>query len=192
MPRLFFAVELPPELKKNLVELQDALAGRLGALHPTPNCKPEMLANAHCTLRFLGTVEEVRIDALSECVSRAIVDAAIMGFSASLAKCGTFANRGKTRVLWIALQPEASFQKLHRAIDSGIHAAGIPFEAEDAFYPHLTLFRFREPYRLPTDFKFPDLADQSPSAMVSEVLLIESKTLPSGPVHTIRRRFVLR
>ncbi len=191
MPRLFFAIETPPPLKKELVAIQNKLADRLRALHPTPDFKPERLINSHCTIRFLGNVNEAKVDALSSSVSQALAEAHIPSFECALADCGVFSNPRQARVIWVGIQPEEPFQRIQQAVDPGLSAANIPVEAEHSFHPHLTLVRFREPYRLPNDFEFPSLTCASPTAVISEVRLIESKTLAGGAIHTVRASFAL-
>src|SRR5579872_7452750 len=176
MPRLFFAIETPSRFKKELAKLQDALAEDFQRMIPAPNFKPEHLENSHCTIRFLGNVEAPNVAIVVEEAHKAIAHARITPFEYTLAKCGVFSNRRLARVVWIGLSPEEPFQRIQRAIDASLIVAGIPFEQESAFHPHLTLFRFREPYRLPANFEFPDLSGSAPAILVSEVVLFESKT----------------
>ncbi|HET6402171.1 MAG TPA: RNA 2',3'-cyclic phosphodiesterase [Candidatus Kapabacteria bacterium] len=192
MSRLFFAVETPDILKKELVKLQDAFAEDFLKMIPAPNFKPEHLANSHCTIRFLGNVEESNVERISEEARKAIAHTLIPPFECTLAKCGVFPNSRRAQVMWIGLSPEAPFQNIQWAIDQSLIAANISFEQEHAFHPHLTLFRFRESYRLPPNFEFTDLSENTPSALVSEVELVESKTFAEGPLHTIRAKFALK
>lgn len=189
MPRLFFAVDTPSIFKQELIKLQDEIADRLQILQPMPNFKPEKLMNSHCTIRFLGNIEEGSVSKISSAVPYAIGLARIASFPFSLGVCGMFVHRHHARVIWVGLVPEIPFQQLQRAIDAGLAEAHILTQTEHSFHPHLTLFRFREPYRIPKDFKFPRIMHLS--AVASEVLLIESKTLRAGPLHTVRERFPL-
>jgi|GEM_PF-1834092 len=191
MPRLFFAIATPANLKKELVTLQDSLAEEFRRMSPAPNFKPEKMQNSHCTIRFLGNVEELKIEAISSAASEAIRKTMIFSFECRLATCGVFPNRRHARVFWIGLAPEEPFQTIYHAINHSLIAAGIRIEEQHAFHPHLTLFRFREPYRLPTDFNLPDLTKASPTGLVSKVALIESKTYAEGPEHKIRATYSL-
>ena len=191
MPRLFFAVETPRILKPELIKLQDEMAEDFRQMIPAPNAKPEHLAQSHCTIRFLGYVEESKVERIIAEVGWAIAAAGISPFECKLTKCGVFPNPRHARVFWIGLSPEEPFQQIQRAIDVGLTAAGIHFETEHSLHPHLTLFRFREPYRLPIDFEFLDRRKDSPIRVISDVLLIESKTLDTGAVHTVRAIFPL-
>ena len=191
MPRLFFAIETPPLLKKQLVAIQDRIVEDFRHLERIPDLKLERLVNSHCTLRFLGNVDESKVEAITKAAGEAIRDGNFPPFECKLGASGVFPNRKRARVLWTGLLPEEPFREILTAIDSSLEIAGVKFEHEHAFHPHLALFRYRTPYRIPPDFRFPDLTAVSPLALVSEVALIESRTLAEGPVHTVRKKFML-
>lgn len=192
MPRLFFAIESPDLLKKELVTLQDTLAAKFRNTIPIPNFKPEHLTNSHCTIRFLGNIEESKVEVIANAAWEVIACAQLRPFECQLTECGVFPNRRNARVMWIGLSPEEPFQHIQRTVDKGLTAAGISFEQEHRFHPHLTLFRFREPYRLPSNFDFPDLTASHFVTIISEIALIESKTFSDGPQYTIRAKFALK
>ena len=191
MPRLFFAVQTPGALVKVLDELQYKLSEELRSFEQPPNLKPEKLHNSHCTVRFLGNVDESEIEGMIETVSSELSRANIGAFEMELGTVGVFSRHQAARVMWIGLKPEAPLQQIQHAIDRALDKCKIPFERERAFHPHVTLFRFREPYRLPDKFEFSDLSASSPTAIVSEMMLFESKTFAKGPEHTVRAKFNL-
>jgi 2'-5' RNA ligase len=189
MLRLFFAVQTPPPLVEELRRVQDELVKGLEALRPTPNFKRENLSNSHCTIRFLGDVEEDKVQLLEQKVGDEIGKARLPAFEMSLTQCGMFPHRGKARVIWVGLEPIQVLRELRTVTNKGIPTVGIRIADENEFHPHLTLVRFREPYRLPQDFVFP-LPNPS-VASVPEVLLISSRTLPQGAQHDVIGRFPL-
>ncbi len=189
MPRLFFAVETPEHLKAELIRLQDSLVQEFERWHPVPDFKREKLENSHCTIRFLGNVEALTLERMVHEVRGAFEHAPVPRFDCALSACSVFPNRTHARVLWVGLTPEEPFREIQRVIDTGLAQAEIPFEADHSFHPHLTLFRFRERLRFPADVAFPNISTMAGEVM--EVQLIESKTLPKGPVHTVRARFAI-
>ena len=191
MPRLFFAIKTPPNLKDKLVTLQSLLQTEFRGFDLVPKFKPESLTNSHCTVRFLGNVERSSMAEIQSATHDAFEAARIPSFECKLSACDVFPNRHHARVFWIGLIPTEPFQAIEHLIAAGLKATGMPFERVHSFYPHLTLFRFREPYRFSQDFMFPDLTEESPVATISEAFLIESKTLSEGPEHTIRATFKL-
>jgi RNA 2',3'-cyclic 3'-phosphodiesterase len=191
VPRLFFAVQTPGVLVKVLDELQYKLNEQLRSFEPLPNLKTEKLRNSHCTVRFLGNVEESKIEGMIGAVNSELSRANIGAFETKLGTMGVFSRRQAARVMWIGLKPEAPFQHTQQMVDRALDECKILFERERPFHPHITLFRFREPYRLPDKFEFPDLSASSPTVLVSEMMLIQSKTLAKGPEHTVRAKFRL-
>src|SRR2546421_199931 len=131
MLRLFFAVQTPSTILDELRRVQNELSKKLEALNPAPNFKRENLANSHCTIRFLGDVEEAKVDPLVENVAREIGQAKPSPFEAHLSSCGSFAHRGKTRVIWAGLEPANIFQELRTAVDRGLQATGIAIEDDN-------------------------------------------------------------
>ncbi|SRR5581483_7951090 len=187
MPRLFFAIETAPELKNILVGLQDTLGRAFRSLPSVPDLKPERIMNSHCTVRFLGNVETKKIEPLVTETKRAIDRASLPKFHCRLATVGVFPDLKQARVLWIGLVPEEPFRRIQHSIDEALSETGITIEDGHRFHPHLTLFRFRQSFRFPPEFIFP--AVEPSDALVSEVTLMESQTLPAGPIHTVRARF---
>ncbi|SRR5579883_2131557 len=187
MPRLFFAVRTPENLRIQLRRVQDELAKKLDELGA--RFKIENLNNSHCTLRFLGNVKETMVSQIIQATKTEVERMQVGPFRESLTTIGAFTHRGQTRVLWVGLSPIEILQRLREAVDAAVGSFGIPIEREDQFHPHLTLIRFREPFRLPHSFAFPEV--ETETAVVSEIELVESKTLPQGAVHSVRAYFQL-
>jgi RNA 2',3'-cyclic 3'-phosphodiesterase len=187
MPRLFFALRTSDEQRGELGRAQEIIAQqlvRLGAHYRLEN-----LQNSHCTLRFLGNVDAERVKPLIDNAEREMGAANVQPFELSLTTCGTFSNRGKARVIWAGLSEVPQLTALRTAIDKAVNASGIAQENDNAFHPHLTLIRLREPFLLPDTYTFPTI-DPLPNN-VTEIELVESKTLPIGAVHQVIARFGL-
>lgn len=188
MPRLFFAVRTPAPFLEPLKTLQNDLAENFSHRDPPPKLKFEKLENSHSTLNFLGNAPESIIEPLSAAVKTYLKR--FPQFECNLGTCGVFPNTHHANVFWLGLKPEEPFRLLHQSITLTLSEIGWENEEKREFHPHLTIFRFRQPSQISKDFIFPDLSFIPPSN-ISEVLLIESKTLPSGPLHTIIERFPL-
>ena len=187
MPRLFFAIRTSEEQRTELLRVQRELLGELNDLGA--NYKLENIDNSHCTLRFLGNVESSAVKQLIESTQREIDNAAATPFELTLDQCDTFSNRGKAKVIWCGLSNAPELVTLRKIIDRALAETNIETEPTDEFHPHLTLIRFREPFRLPADFQLPDVA--SVASKIAEVELVESKTLPTGALHQVIARFGL-
>jgi len=178
--RLFIAADLPDAVRTALAGEQKRIAAALaGAGSSLKWVKPE---HAHLTLVFIGNVEDARVPAVVEAVSRRI-DAP--PFDAVFGGGGVFPPRGAPRVLWIGVEDGAAqLIALQQTLASRVTALGLPLE-DRAFHPHLTLARWRE--SRPSDRDRALAA--APHGMVARAridaaTLYQSRLSPSGPAYT--------
>jgi 2'-5' RNA ligase len=127
MPRLFTAIEIPQAMRMRLSLLRAPLNGAKWV-------EPE---NMHITLRFVGDIDgraaDDFADHLSQLNSRP--------FTISIAGAGTFGGRDP-RVLWAGVEAGPELERLFRANERAVRAAGLPPDPRD-FKPHVTLARMR-------------------------------------------------
>lgn len=176
--RLFFAIEIPEDVKAALGRVRDALSVGLprGAVRWV---KPNRM---HLTLRFLGDTAEANVPHLAQALDQAM--AAQRPFQLRLGELGCFPNRKRPRVLWVGLSGDvAQLQAIKRGLDDALVPLGISAETKP-YKPHLTLGRVKDARALS------GLNWQTPVAPktwpVSAVALIESNLTPQGPIYTIR------
>jgi RNA 2',3'-cyclic 3'-phosphodiesterase len=132
--RLFVAVPLEEETRH-------ALATRVGEGPPLPG-SPVPPANWHITLRFLGSVEQVRYDRMLEALDRARLGAP---FRIAFGGLGAFPRAAGATVLWVAVDQGAEhLSALAAAVEGALGEAGIPPD-DRPFASHLTLSRLRPP-----------------------------------------------
>jgi RNA 2',3'-cyclic 3'-phosphodiesterase len=137
--RLFFAVELPDELR----EAAAAHAARLRREFPAASASWPRPESLHLTLKFLGEVEAVRLDALHYAASAAA--AWLAPFELTVEGAGTFPPRGAARVLWLGVRDDsAQLSRLQYRLEKECAQMGFPRESKP-FRPHLTLARPRVP-----------------------------------------------
>jgi RNA 2',3'-cyclic 3'-phosphodiesterase len=174
--RLFFAVEIPPEVQ-----------AALGRLRGTENgdyrwVDPSLL---HVTLAFLGEQPEARLADL-----QAVGSAAASGSRGGVLKLGepgSFGSRSAPRVLWIGLAGDVEvLRALQNRLANGLRQAGFPSEEEDrAFRPHVTLARRRPAARSGKPEGWPPTHPPSPDTFaMHRVTLFQSKLSPRGPTYT--------
>lgn len=177
--RLFLAMSLPPPIKRVLA----ALASPLTDVRWIPE---EQL---HLTLRFLGDVEEEHLETLTGRLSAL----RIQKFLLPLEGVGSFPAQGSPRVLWCGIgSGPPRLHQLRQRVDDIVLACGIEAADLRTFHPHITLARCRP--RAATAVytwlrKHHDFAGPSFSADAFD--LFESELNPSGPIHTLLRRFPL-
>jgi 2'-5' RNA ligase len=175
--RSFICIVLPEELKAKIAELQSGLKREPVSVSWT---KPE---NVHLTLKFLGDVEETRLEQVKEAISQTAQ--AHARFELIAHSCGVFPNEKNPRVLWVGLKDESGvLSPLVAEIEERLSRIG--FAKEDRpFRVHLTIGRVRsrgnaqELARKLIASDFP--AHRFP---VERIVLMRSDLKPTGAVYT--------
>lgn len=130
MPRLFVAIDLPGEVKTDLVRLCSGVPGAKWV-------RPEQM---HLTLRFIGEVDEQQLDT----IRKALTGIRSSPFGMALRSVGQFPPKGTARVLWVGLDTPPALNQLQRQIETAVVASGIAPESR-AFSAHITLARLKTP-----------------------------------------------
>lgn len=125
--RLFFALSLPPELQKQVIQWR-------ADTFPADTGRPIAAANLHLTLAFLGEVSAQKEAALRSVAGR--IDA--QGFTVQIDDAGHWPGAG---VVWLGTRraPRALLQLADvlrsHAARNGCYQNTLPF------HPHISLFR---------------------------------------------------
>ena len=164
--RLFIAVELPDEVRKNIIELINELKSSGAAV------KWVAEENLHITLKFLGWVEDRKIDGVIELTAKAVSGSG--GFKASFEGLGTFPPGKSPRVVWVGVKEgDEELKKL--AVSLG----------EKSFNSHVTIGRIK-------DKKGVDVLKEKMSGFkevkfgevrVGSVGIMKSTLTPKGPIY---------
>jgi 2'-5' RNA ligase len=136
--RLFVAIELPDETKRELTRtierLRDAIGG--DALRWV---RPEGI---HVTLKFLGAVEPERVEAIQTALRIGLRD--VDAFTLRPEGAGSFGGRRNLRVVWVGVGGEVeALARAASAVEGALAPLGFPTE-QRAFNAHLTLARIRD------------------------------------------------
>jgi 2'-5' RNA ligase len=176
--RLFIAIELPEDSKKLITKVQSILKDRGLDAGWT---KPEGI---HLTLKFLGEVEETKVNGINTALSDACKG--IQRLQLEIAEAGAFPNTRNPRVIWLGVSGDTEqLASLQRAIEAAMTKIG--FEKEERkFSPHLTLARIKAPR--PRD-NWPQALEsikdvKFPAFSAASVSLMKSELKPSGAVYT--------
>ena len=143
MIRTFVAVELDRNLRKELGRVQAEVRERcvrgVGQDVRVQWVKPDSI---HLTLKFLGEIEEARIQDI-----RTALDPVVVGqprFSVEVGGLGVFPDLRAPRVIWIGLSGRVNeLVRLAADVDRALHVIGFPLESRP-WSPHLTLARIKE------------------------------------------------
>jgi len=178
--RSFVAVELPEAVRAALTRLQEEVkTGGGGVKWVEPR-------GIHLTLKFLGYVDEARVPALVQALTRACE-----GFGpleVSLSGLGVFPGPSRPRVAWVGLCGGVeTLLRLQEGVEKVLSPFGFPRE-DRAFTPHLTLARLREGVA-PDEARgfgqaFLKASPESVSFKVEGISLMKSQLSPSGAIYT--------
>ena len=136
--RLFIAINLPDSLRRTLQNVQKDLRQELQGL-PLGWSR---IDGIHLTLKFLGDVEESRVNDIGERIVEIAGDWNSMQLE--LRAIGVFPSVKRPRVLWCGIDGELErLSQLQAELERGLEIIGFPRESR-LFNPHLTLGRFRD------------------------------------------------
>lgn len=176
MIRSFVAVEIDRHTVEKIVVAVERLKPLIpGIRWVAPN-------NFHLTLKFLGDIEETRVDAIGEALRQTLHPFPRCTINAK--GLGVFPGPRRPRILWVGL---AGNQLAHLAakVESALSSLGFAPE-QRSFTPHLTIGRWRQLDRLPEnlrhdlerwkDFEFGE-------SSMHEVILFRSILSPAGAIY---------
>ncbi len=148
--RCFVAIELPDELKQELVELEAQL--KTGN---QPWVKWVDPYSIHLTLKFLGNVAVSRLGEITKAMEEATQG--IYPFHLEVRDLGVFPNLKRVQVAWVGLRGEVDkLGQLQQRVESSLAPLGFAPESRQ-FTPHLTLARVRNQVSLDERQRFGQL-----------------------------------
>lgn len=173
MPRLFVAIDLPPETKL-------ALSRLCADLWRVRWVKPE---NLHLTLRFIGEVDEARADGMGA----ALAGVRAPPFVLQPAGVGRFGRH----TLWVGIEDSEPLRQLQAAIEDTLRQTGLPAETRP-FAPHVKTGRLTgHPSRELRAFQAEHARFCTGAVTVARFSLMASRLGPGGPVYSHRADYPL-
>ena len=194
--RAFIAIELPDGLLKKIAELQKIIKKDVKGSRTVSWPRAHGI---HLTLKFLGDVEESRVEEIYGALKKATAGFGPMRLKAGGGKegggvggVGGFPNLKNPRVLWVGLDGPEEFLKLQRSVEEAMQRLG--FEKEERpFKPHLTLCRIKSPEDARilghNIEKLKDFIDMDFEA--GHLVLFKSVLSPKGALYTALKRIDL-
>lgn len=183
--RIFFAVELPDEIKERLGRFISELKKKSKS-HAIRWTKAE---NLHITLQFLAEVKTEDLVPLINNVRKQI-DGALKGGLLSFGTLHLFPTPYRPRVIVLEITQQESLALLAELIGEGIKQSNYPIETRP-FRAHLTLGRIKRPgvnLQFLSSFAEPKVVEKID---MKEVVLFRSEPLPEGSQYTVLERFSL-
>jgi RNA 2',3'-cyclic 3'-phosphodiesterase len=183
--RAFIAVEIDPQVIGRISSAIDQLRSQIFGV------RWAAAENFHLTLRFLGDVEEARIDAIGAALEDHLH--LFPRFSINAKGLGVFPDMRRPRVLWVGLAA-SELASLVSELQSTLERFGFAAETR-SFTPHLTIGRWRQIDRAPKSLG-PSLESWKDypfgATNVDEVILFQSLLNSKGAVHTRLRTVTLK
>ncbi|MDH7593894.1 MAG: RNA 2',3'-cyclic phosphodiesterase [Methanomicrobiales archaeon] len=178
--RIFIAIDLPTEIKRQIGECQKALAlseSRLNLVNP------EM---AHITLKFIGEVMPEMAERVSselDSISFSPFEMIVEGISGD--------NRHRPRVIWANVSDGGVCARLANEVEHRLLRLGIERERRP-FTPHVTLARVKRFH--PSLLKAVDEISQRMLgvARVDGIVLKQSMLRPEGAIYHDLHRIIWR
>jgi 2'-5' RNA ligase len=137
--RLFVAIELPRDTKR---ELQDTVEQLRASLRDDSPLRWVRAEGIHVTLKFIGAVEPERVETI--CTALRIGLAGIAPFTLRPEGVGSFGGRRNLRVLWVGVGGDVdALSSAAGAVERALVPLGFPTE-QRAFTAHLTIARVRD------------------------------------------------
>lgn len=175
--RTFISIELPEEIKENI----EAVVSKM-RLMLTP-IKWVEKKNLHVTVKFLGWVEDPKVEDLTRCVSECVkgygkIDVAFKGL-------GVFPDARHPRVVWVDMPKGCDKVKaLADKVECAVADRGYRKEERD-FTPHLTIGRIKEKLDVEALGKF--IAENENTEFggftVDHISLMKSTLRRTGPIY---------
>ena len=119
--RTFISIEFPEEIKEEIVKIQNQL--------PEFKGKKTEFENLHLTLKFLGEVDEGKI----ELIRKKLKEIKFRKFESEINSIGMFSDR----IIWLGIK---NCDELQKEIDERLEGL---FEKEKRFMGHLTIARVK-------------------------------------------------
>lgn len=178
MNRLFVAIDLPEDLKDELVGIAFGVPGARWV-------DPDTL---HLTLRFLGEVNGTVARDLGTRLDKLKIEP----FTLRLADIGFFPPRGPAENLWVGVEKSEPLEHLRKSVDQNATRLGIEPDRRK-WVPHVTLARLDEaPESRLARFAAEHSLYKSPPFEVGAITLYSSRLLTTGAVYQREAVFVLR
>lgn len=185
MIRAFIAVEIDPATARRIAAAVEQLKPRIAAIRWVG------AGNFHLTLKFLGNIDESRIEPIGSALTDALRP--FPRFTINAKGLGVFPNPRRPRVLWVGLVG-SHLVSLQAKVESALTPLGFAPE-EKSFTPHLTIGRWRQGERADRTLE-QELGKWSEHEFgvspIDEVILYQSDLKPAGAIYRRLKVVVLQ
>jgi 2'-5' RNA ligase len=175
--RIFFSIELPDEIRNNIEKFIGKLKLKLGPMKWVDK------KNMHITLKFLGWVEDKKIDALGDTVAKLVKS--FGSIKIGLGGFGAFPDLRHPRVIWLGMiEGAGKVKELADKIEDKLSEEGYG-EEEREFSPHITIGRVKKKIDAETLSRFAKENEKASFGgfVAKHISLMKSTLRRSGPIY---------
>ena len=174
--RTFIAFELSSAIKEELGRLKQEIKkvdADVKWSHPD---------NIHLTLKFLGNVEEEKIEQIKNILNE--ISSVEKPFEITLFKLGAFPSLDYPKVLWVGIDKNCSeVERIAKTLEDSLEKIGFEKE-EKSFSAHLTLGRIKSgKNKAKLKEKLISSPVESRSSEIKGMTLFKSELTPKGPIY---------
>ncbi len=180
--RSFIAIELPDELKLELIQLEAQLKS-----DKQPWVKWVNPNSIHLTLKFLGNIAADRTREITRAIEEAVQG--ISPLHLEVKELGVFPNLRRVQVAWVGISGDVDkLSQLQKRIETTLTPLGFAPETR-AFTPHLTLARLRDQASLDERQRFGQLIanakfEAACTIEVDAISLMRSQLTREGAIYS--------
>ncbi len=180
--RCFIALEIPREVREYILK-------RIDEVDNFRKLKWENSSKFHITLKFLGDVEETKIEDVKNVLEEFIADKKPVRMT--LDRFGAFYRDKKPKVLWAGFKYNGALTEYQKELERRLSEVGFQVEGRK-FSPHLTLYRVKDRAEKSILERFNNHKFVEKTFTADEILLVKSLLLPKGSVYKILERYNLK
>ena len=177
--RIFVAIDISEAARAKVADYIKILRGEF----PHLRVGWERAEKLHLTMKFLGEIDEARLENLIEAVENTAKQ--ISNFKLQIADTGVFPSVENARILWLGLKDEkGSLQNLSEILEIECGKRNFAREKRD-FKPHLTIARLRQPQK-PSKLASVHIGNDFISSNFDgkELIVFQSQLQPKGSRYT--------
>ena len=180
--RLFIALEVPENIRDEIIKLRDSLYG------DSSNTRWEKIDKLHITLKFLGDVDEKQNAYICDAVEKSVKG--FLKFNLTFDRFGLFERNKIPAVFWIGLKNNPVILQLYENIEENLSRLGFPKEKRK-FKAHLTLLRIKGGEDIISLKKMAETGINTIEFKAEKISLFKSQLNRSGSVYTTIKSFYL-
>jgi 2'-5' RNA ligase len=175
--RCFFAIDLPGELRREIVKIQKQIPQDMGIKFVEPE-------NLHLTLKFFGEISDKKVNKIKEILG----DFKFKKIKCHLGDIGFFPSSSYIRVVWVSLEPGNKIKELEKKINENLQNKDE--RKDERFESHITLARVKfvkDKKKFVEQIK--NLKVKPIEIDIDSFLLKKSQLTEKGPIYEIIKEF---